>query len=180
MQLKNTHSRYGLIAISLHWLMALSIFGLFGLGLYMVELSYYDEWYRGSLELHKAMGVMVIGVLALRIIWRYYSKPPADIKSNSAVVNKAAKLAHRLLYAILATLLISGYLISTADGRSIDVFGVFEVMAMPSMHEQQEDIAGIIHWGLAWTLISLVALHAAAALKHHFIDKDETLKRILP
>ena len=180
MQLKNTNERYGLIAIMLHWLMALTIFGLFGLGLYMVELSYYDAWYRGSLELHKAIGVILIAALGLRIVWRHYSKPPTDIKTNSNKVNQAAKWAHRILYLILVALLISGYLISTADGRSIDVFGLFDVMAMPAVHEQQEDIAGIIHWGLAWTLIAMVGLHVAAALKHHFINKDDTLKRILP
>ncbi|RYV03936.1 cytochrome B [Shewanella sp. OPT22] len=180
MQLKNTTERYGLIAMLLHWIMALTIFGLFGLGLYMVELSYYDEWYRGSLELHKAIGIILVAGLALRVLWRKYSKPPQDIATNTKLVNRAAKWAHRILYLILATLLISGYLISTADGRSIDVFGIFEVIAMPSMHEQQEDIAGVTHWGLAWTLIIMVGLHAAAAVKHHFIDKDDTLKRILP
>ncbi len=180
MQLKNTNERYGVIAMLFHWLMALAIFGLFGLGLYMVELSYYDAWYRGSLELHKAIGILVVTALVLRVFWRYYSAPPADVKTNSAVINKAAKSAHALLYVVLTSLLISGYLISTADGRTIDVFGLFEVMALPAMHEQQEDIAGLIHWGLAWTLIAFVGLHIAAALKHHFIDKDETLKRILP
>ncbi|WP_133405317.1 cytochrome b [Parashewanella tropica] len=180
MQLKNSQQRYGLIASLLHWIMALAVFGLFGLGLYMVELTYYDPWYRGSLELHKALGIVLMLTLGLRIIWRWINPRPQDLATNSTLVNKAAHAAHLLLYLGLLALMISGYLISTADGRSIDVFGVFEVAALPAMHDQQEDIAGVIHWGLAWGLITLTALHIFAALKHHFIDKDNTLRRMLP
>jgi len=83
-----------------------------------------------------------------------------------------------VLYVLLLALFVSGYLISTADGRSIDVFGWFEVPASLMM-DNQEDIAGVIHWGLAWSLMVLVALHAAAAVKHHVFDKDRTLVRML-
>ena len=78
----------------------------------------------------------------------------------------------------MAAIMLSGYLISTADGRAIEVFSWFEVPATLSDIDGQEDIAGDIHEILAWTLIVLVALHALAALKHHFIDKDTTLKRM--
>ena len=73
----------------------------------------------------------------------------------------------------------SGYFISTADGRPIQVFNWFEVPAYALGIEQQEDIAGAIHWYLALTLMFLVFLHTAGALKHHLVDKDETLKRML-
>ena len=180
MQFTNSKTRYGNIAVLLHWLMALTIFGLFGLGLYMVELTYYDDWYRGSLALHKAVGVSLFAVLILRLLWRKATVQPDELKTISPKMNRLAKWVHTTLYLVLAILMLSGYLISTADGRSIDVFGMMEVIAMPAIHQNQEDIAGIIHWGLAWGLISLVSLHALAAFKHHFIDKDDTLKRILP
>ncbi|MGB0894410.1 MAG: cytochrome b [Parashewanella sp.] len=180
MQLNNTKVKYGMVSIVLHWSMALTIFGLFGLGLYMVELSYYDAWYRGSLELHKAMGIILFMCLIFRLLWRNFSGIPDELANNSKTVNLIAKWVHRLLYLLLTILMISGYLISTADGRSISVFELFEVGAIPAFHENQEDIAGVIHWGLAWGLIALVVLHALAALKHHFIDKDKTLTRILP
>jgi len=73
----------------------------------------------------------------------------------------------------------SGYMISTADGRPISVFNWFDIPALPALIEQQEDIAGEIHFISATTLITLSLLHAAAALKHHFIDKDNTLRRML-
>ena len=90
-----------------------------------------------------------------------------------------AHAVHLLLYLLLFAIVISGYLISTADGRAIDVFGLFQVPAYPLGLEGQEDIAGAVHWYLALTLMGLTGLHAAGAVKHHFIDKDETLKRML-
>jgi cytochrome b561 len=75
--------------------------------------------------------------------------------------------------------MLSGYLISTADGRAVEVFGWFSIPATLSGLENQEDIAGEIHEWLAFTLIGLVMLHALAATKHHFINRDATLKRML-
>lgn len=87
-------------------------------------------------------------------------------------------MVHTLIYLLLFSIMISGYLISTADGRSVDVFNWFSIPATLHGFEQQEDIAGLIHLVLATSLITLVTLHAAAALKHHFIDRDRTLLRM--
>ena len=76
---KNTPSSYGLVAIIFHWLMALTIFGLFGLGLYMVELTYYDSWYKGSLDLHKSIGITLVAVFLFRILWRALSTQPKPL-----------------------------------------------------------------------------------------------------
>ena len=84
-----------------------------------------------------------------------------------------------LLYGLLFALMISGYLISTADGKSIDVFGLFAVPAIISDIPNMEDVAGKVHWYLALLLISLTGLHTLAALKHHFIDEDQTLRKML-
>lgn len=67
---KNTKSSYGVVAIVLHWLMAAMVIGLFGLGLYMVELTYYDSWYKGSLDLHKSVGITLVALLLFRFAWR--------------------------------------------------------------------------------------------------------------
>jgi cytochrome b561 len=91
----------------------------------------------------------------------------------------AAKIAHALLYLLLLITLISGYLISTADGRAIELFNLINIPALPFAIDNQEDLAGLIHFIVATILISLAAIHAIAALKHHFIDKDITLKRML-
>jgi cytochrome b561 len=178
--LKNNNSSYGLITIIIHWLMALILFSLFGLGLYMVELSYYDSWYKGSIDLHKSVGGLLILVLIFRIIWRLMNiKPnPANPKASGFEV-KVVYLVHLSLYLLMVALMFSGYLISTADGREVDVFNLFSLPAMPYSIDNQEDIAGDIHEILAWTLILLSTIHGLAALKHHFFDRDNTLKRML-
>ncbi len=175
---KNSKTSYGWMAITLHWLMALGIFFLFGLGLYMVELTYYDAWYRGSLELHKSLGLVLLLVWFARITWRWINTSP-DM-AGTAVEKKAAHVVHQLLYFLMLALMVTGYLISTADGRGIEVFSLIEIPAITSISfENQEDIAGDIHWGLAWSLMLLVAMHALAAIKHQMINKDGTLTKII-
>ena len=178
--LKNTENVYGLIAIIFHWLMAISIFSLFGLGLYMVELTYYDAWYKGSLDLHKNIGMTLFVALMLRIVWRAVNITPKSADESASTIEvKAAHYGHLALYGLMAILMISGYLISTADGRAIDVFGLISIPALPISFANQEDIVGNIHEFLAWTFILLSAGHALAALKHHFINKNNTLVRML-
>jgi len=179
MQLRNTSRRYGIISISLHWIFAIAVYAMFGLGLWMVTLSYYDGWYHQAPELHKSIGVRLMMGLVIRVIWRHIAPPPAAPKTHSKFTRISAVAAHITLYALLFALLISGYLISTAEGKPISVFGIFDVPATLADAGSQADIAGVIHLWLAWSVVILSVLHGLAALKHHFIDKDDTLKRML-
>lgn len=104
---------------------------------------------------------------------------PEPLLTHQAWEHRLAELAHRGLYALLALILISGYLISTADGRPVSLFGLMEIPALISDIDGQEDAAGAIHLWLAWLLIGLVGLHAAGAVKHQLIDRDGTLLRTL-
>ncbi|MGB7994663.1 MAG: cytochrome b, partial [Photobacterium halotolerans] len=90
-----------------------------------------------------------------------------------------AKLAHLVIYVLLFGLFVSGYLISTSDGRGIEVFDWLTVPSMGELFPDQSDVAGEIHEYLAYALIGLATLHAVAALKHHFVNKDNTLKKML-
>jgi len=178
--LKNSATTYGWFAIVLHWFMALAVFSLFGLGLYMVELTYYDACYKGSLDLHKSAGALLTVLLLIRIFWRTVNVTPKNADSGASKVEvKAAHYAHLLLYVLMASLLCAGYLISTADGRAIEVFGLVAIPALPFSIENQENIAGRIHEFLAWTLVLLALGHGVAALKHHFVNKNNTLMRML-
>ena len=174
----NSDNHYGLISILIHWLMALCIFFMFGLGLYMVELSYYDSWYRGSLQLHKSLGICLMFSLALRIAWKLVQTSPKPL-AGPKWEQVAARTMHILLYVVLIILMLTGYLISTADGRAILVFDLFSIPALGASIENQEDIAGQAHLILAWFLITMVAMHALAALKHQFINQDGGLSRML-
>ena len=179
MGLKNSPNGYGWISIALHWLMALAVFGLFVLGYWMVDLDYYSEWYRQAPALHKSIGMTLFIVWMGRIVWRYTQMTPQVLATHKSWEVKVAKLTHAFLYLLILLIMLSGYLISTADGRGIEVFSLFTVPSMGELIANQEDIAGDIHEWLAYIVIGLAVLHALAALKHHFIDKDQTLIRIV-
>ncbi|MGP3590034.1 cytochrome b [Vagococcus sp. WN89Y] len=179
MQLRNSPSRYGAISVLLHWLTAVTVYGMFALGLWMVTLSYYDGWYHQAPEIHKSIGVLLMLALVIRLIWRALSPVPAPLATLSRLTRIGAALAHLALYLLLFGIIISGYLISTADGRPVSVFGLFEVPATLADAGSQADLAGSIHLWLAWSVVVLSLLHGLAALKHHFIDKDATLTRML-
>lgn len=179
MAARNSDTQYGWVAITLHWLMAPAVIGLFALGWWMRQLSYYDPWYQRAPEIHKALGVLLIALLLARLAWRLGNRSPAPEPGTPRWQARLASCAHFALYALLLAIGLSGYLISTADGRPINVFGWFSLPATIQGLPQQEDTAGDIHELLAWTLMGLVALHALAALKHHFINRDATLRRML-
>ena len=179
--LRNTKRSYGWVSIVFHWLSACAILAMFGLGLYMVDLSYYDPWYRDALTIHKGVGVIVAVFIILRLAWKLTNESVQDLTSaqrSDQLQHRLAKLAHLAMYALLFILFVSGYLISTADGRGIDVFGIVVLPSIGELFEQQSDITGVVHLYIAWTLIGLVVIHASAALYHHWILKDLTLKRM--
>ena len=175
--LRNTAGRYGWVSIGLHWLMALVIFGLFGLGLWMTQLDYYDAWYHRAPELHKAIGMLLLLLLVFRFIWRLVNTRP-DLM-GLWWEKLIALMVHRTHYVLMFTVTLSGYLIPTAEGKGVDVFGWFTVPALFQFDKQQADMIGLLHLLAAWALMGLVAMHSAAALKHHFVDRDATLTRML-
>lgn len=179
MRFRNGAGTYGTFPIALHWLMAIAIFGLFALGLWMRSLTYYDAWYDPAPALHKSIGVLLFAALLLRLGWRLTDPPPTPLASLSRFERQASILVHWTFYALLFSIVASGYLISTADGRPIEVFGLFSIPALVSGLPSQADIAGAIHLTLAWCVIVLACVHALAALKHHFFDRDRTLLRML-
>jgi cytochrome b561 len=179
MQLRNSSSRYGWVSVFMHWGVALAVFGLFALGLWMVGLDYYSTWRKDAPDLHKSIGLVLFAVMLVRVVWRFISPPPPTLESYSRMTRIGAKFGHSFLYLALFAVMITGYLISTADGVGIPVFGLFEVPALISGLPDQADTAGVIHFYLAWALVIFSGLHALAALKHHFIDRDATLTRML-
>ncbi|MCP5161567.1 MAG: cytochrome b [Hahellaceae bacterium] len=179
MKLGNSSEQWGGVSIAIHWLVALTIFGMFGLGLYMVELSYYDPWYKSAPWLHKSVGALLFVVMLARLAWRRVSGVPRELVSHKTWEVKLAHWVHGTLYLIIFLIIFSGYLIVTAKGSGLSVFGWFEIPSLISDVEHLEDMAGDIHRWLAYFLMALVTLHAAGALKHHFIDRDVTLTRML-
>jgi cytochrome b561 len=129
MQWKNSTTRFGLITVILHWLVALTVVGLFGLGLWMTGLDYYDTWYRQAPALHKSIGILLFFVVIFRLYWRTITPLPVAVSSHKPWEVSLARITPRLLYLLLLAIMLSGYLISTADNRSIEVFGWFSIPA---------------------------------------------------
>ncbi|MFK5892630.1 MAG: cytochrome b, partial [Pseudomonadota bacterium] len=159
----NTKQKWGYVTIVIHWLTAMTVVFLFSLGLWMVELTYYDSWYQSAPHIHKSIGLLLFFSTLLRLLWLNFNVKPVPLKNQSKIEHHLSKIVHWSLYGLLLSLMISGYLISTADGRSIEVFNWFELPAVLSTIKGQEDIAGNIHYILAITLIIVVVLHACAA-----------------
>ncbi|MBL4692363.1 MAG: cytochrome b [Magnetovibrio sp.] len=180
MALKNSQNHFGVIAKFLHWLIALLMIALIGLGAYMVTLDYYDdEWYDGSLLLHKALGMVGLAVVGLKFIWMLKNPKPDDLPTLKSWEKHASVLAHITLLAVMFLMPVTGYVVSTSEGAGIAMFGLFEVPALFKISAAVRDMAIAIHFYLAYGGMALVLVHASAALKHHFINKDKTLRRIL-
>jgi cytochrome b561 len=175
--LKDSQTSYGWITILAHWLTAFTVVGMFIAGLWMVDLDYYSEWYKTAPHYHKSVGLILALLTLLRLLWRIKQTSPGTLGKNWEKL--AAKLTHRLLYILLFSLFFSGYLISTADGRGIEVFNWYTVPSLGEFIDNQEDIAGDFHEWFAYGLIGFASLHAVAAFKHHLLDKDLTLIRML-
>lgn len=179
MRIRNTADSYGLVSRALHWLTALLILGLIALGWYMVDLSYFDRWYNESLELHKVLGLLVLVLGIVTAGWRVLSPSPASVASLTRWERLAATFMHYALFTMVFVVPVTGYLISTSAGKAIDVYGWFAVPALVEVDPALRDLAIELHFWLAYATAALAAVHAGAALKHQFVDRDGTLARML-
>ena len=165
--------------MGLHWSIALLIVGLVGLGAWMVGLTYFDPWYNESLALHKAIGLVVLALVAVKLGWRLVDRKPGFGPEVRPHERAGATAMHWFLTALMVLLPVTGYLISTSEGAGIDMFGLFAVPASLDVSADARDLAIDIHYYLAYGGIALVGLHVCASLKHHFVDRGSTLRRML-
>lgn len=177
--LLNSKVSYGWVSIVLHWLVAVGVIALFVVGLWMRDLDYTDPLYQILPHLHKSVGVLVVLTLIFRFIWREFGKKTAPLTGHKPWEKRASKIVHYTLYALLFLMFPSGYFITTAEGQSLDVFSWFSLPATVTEIENLENMAGEVHEIMAYSVIALVIIHALGALKHHFIDRDETLLRMI-
>lgn len=169
---------YGLVSILFHWVSALIIISLFGLGFYVVYVGYYTPGYLPYAHLHYALGIVVFAVFTVRLIWRLTSKTPASL-SNKTVAKVTVAAIKFLLYVLVLVVVVTGYLLCTSDGQTIDVFGVFQMPSLVHLENAGVNIASLVHKYISWVLGGIIVLHVGAALIHHFVVGDNTLKRML-
>lgn len=182
MRWRNTRANWGAVAKLFHWLVALAIIGNIALGLYAVDLptspAKMDAFYW-----HKTTGLTILGLVVLRILWRLGNPPPQPPPTMPLWQRFASGLSHFGLYLLMIAMPLSGWMIHSASGFPMELYGLFEVpdIAPESADASTlQDRAAVVHYWLFIAICALVGLHVLAALKHHFVDGDTVLKRMLP
>lgn len=162
----------------IHWLMALGLVANFILGTSVHEMSLSPQKLQW-LAWHKWAGITLLGLVSLRLLNRLFYSPPKPEPAPAWQV-RAASAAHLLMYALMFAIPISGWAVSSAAGIPVVYFGLWELPQLMPKNLAWLDAMKEIHEALNQALLALVLLHVIAALKHHFIDRDRTLARMLP
>lgn len=175
--------RYSTLAIALHWLLAVGIVGLFALGVYMHELPF-SPWRLKLYNWHKWAGMAVLLLSAARLFWRLTHRPPAlpaeMVDAMPTWQVQAYHATHHLMYLLFFAVPLLGWAYSSAAGFPIVWLGLLPLPDLLSVDKALAELIKPWHQWSAFALIGLVALHVAAALKHHWIDRDGLMQRILP
>lgn len=178
MLIKNTTTQYGIVAKSIHWLMALIIIGMLVLGLYMSDLPI-SELKLQLYGIHKEFGLLILLLVMFRITWRIGNIVPLLPNTIPAWQKFAANAVHWMLYGFMFAMPITGWLMTSAAGLPPSFFGLFVLPALLAPNPDLMNVFIQIHTWLAYGLIVTFCGHAGAALMHHFINKDDVLKRML-
>ncbi len=176
---------YTRVAILLHWLIGLSIIALLALGLIMEDLP---KTYRiEAFMIHKSLGLTVLVLSVVRLFWRLTHKVPDLPETMKKWEKFTAHAVHAALYFLMIALPFTGWALVSSSPRGFPTiwFGLFEWPHLPVLSEivnkkEVSDSFGEVHETLAWIAIFLIAAHIGAALKHHFINRDNVLTRMLP
>jgi cytochrome b561 len=179
MTIRNTSDRWGAISQLLHWLIValIAIQATLGLTGRMLPLGVEKV---AVLARHKSIGITILGLAALRLLWRWINPTPALPSSLMPHERFLARLTHAALYALLFAMPVTGWIMSSARGFPVSWFNLYQLPDLVPKSETLYDAMITIHAALATALALTVALHGAAALKHHLVLKDDILRRMLP
>lgn len=177
--LRNSDKDWGAVAKSFHWLFAAIIFAQFALGKIAEEMSVSPQ----KLELfvwHKSIGVTVLLLAFLRLAWRLTDAPPRLATARARWEHLAAKTSHSLLYMLMIAVPLSGWWISDTSRIPFKAFWLVPVPDFLAADKAASQAAESVHGFLTAALLALIVVHVAAALRHHFILRNDTLRRMLP
>jgi len=170
--------RYTLTAAALHWATAVIVISAAVLGVYMHELPFSPVKLR-LYSYHKWMGVTVFALALARLAWRSTHRPPALPDRMPSWEKKAARGAHAALYVLMLAVPVAGWLMSSAHGFQTVYLGVLPIPDFIGKDRELAEALEKVHGAMSLSFIALAVFHAAAALKHHFIDKDNVLRSML-
>ena len=171
-------TRYTTLAIVLHWVLALALVVSFSVGLYMADMPLTPQRVK-LFNWHKWAGVTILLLSLLRLLWRLTHRPPTEMPA-APWQQRAARWTHGALYVLFFAVPLAGWAYSSAAGFPIVWFGVLPLPDFVGPDKALAETLKSLHGALAWALAVLAAVHVGAALKHHFIDRDKLLSRMLP
>jgi cytochrome b561 len=170
--------RYTAVAKALHWLIALLAFSMLAMGK-LFDVGADED--NGLFAWHTAFGLTVLALMVVRLAWRLTHPVPALPPATPGWQRTSARVMHLAFYVLLIALPFSGWLMTSAEGDPVSFFGWFPVPALPvSGGEASGDLLEEVHEVLGNVLLVLAGIHVLAGLKHHFIDRDGVLRRMLP
>jgi cytochrome b561 len=178
MSLRSDERRWGAAAKLFHWLTALLIIIAGVIGLLMGDMKPSMSKIN-VFALHKSIGLTVLALFALRLLWRLIDRRPRD-EPAPRWQQWAAHATHGVLYLLIAAIPLSGWLFNSLSGYPLQWFKQFNVPALAAKNDAAAELALDVHEYLFWTLVVVLAFHVAAALKHHLLDRDNVLRRMLP
>ena len=176
---RNTKNLYGSVAKTFHWLTFILIVGMLSVGYYMAGMDNSPDKF-ALYGTHKSIGVVVLLVVVLRLLWRSKNSPPELPLTLARLQRLAAQVTHLMLYLLMIAMPLSGWLMSSAAGFPVSVFGWFTLPDLVSSDRELFATFSNAHETIALLMIAFVLLHVAAALLHHFYYGDNVLKRMLP
>ncbi len=179
MALKNTSDSFGWLAKTFHWLIGLAIITLWIVGTLMIDMENNPTKFT-IYGIHKATGIVVLTLAVLAFTWRTVNAKPDLPETIPNWQKHAASLIKYALYGCMLLMPLSGWAMSSAAGYPVSIYGLFEIPALVEKDEAAKDLYKYLHGLLGNITLLLVTLHVAAALKHHFINKDGVLRRMLP
>lgn len=172
-------NKYSLSTRLFHWFSATLVLFLFFSGWYMVQLDYYSPWYTLLPQWHILTGVLLIFLWAV-VLLRTYTHPSDKPNHHHAKWERLLSLVVKLfIYLSVIIMLLTGYLMTTADGNGYDLFNWIYLPAVSHFSAHQIDTLGAVHEYVSYFLMSLVSLHVLGVIKHQLIDQDQTLNRML-
>ena len=179
MNVRNTPHRWGFVSQLLHWSILVLLVAIAWIGLDMVGLPNTPKKI-GVYALHKSLGLTLLALVALRLAWRLFAGAPRALPGTPAWQARIAALTHVGLYGLMFAIPLSGWLFNSASGYPLQWFKQFNLPALAGRDQALAEAALSLHVYGFWLLVLLVALHAGAALFHHFFQRDATLVRMLP
>ena len=178
MPLRDADDRYGGVTKLMHWSTVAAVAATVPLAFVMQDLPAGLDKFR-AYGWHKSIGIAILTVTLVRLAWRLATPRPAPVE-GPAWQARAAAVAHALLYACLLALPILGWLHSAAANTPVSVFGLFVLPQPIAPDRALVEPLGEAHALVAWLLLAVIAVHVLAAFKHHLVDRDRTLLRMMP